>query len=139
MTLAATVDARGTGSALAARHEHLDSDPVAKRDAPAFEGVAAGPLDNADDLVTGDETERRREVTGVLLVVGAAQTARLDAEDPVVLADLGERKAASLNQAGPTQHRRLGEPAAHRSPPPGRDRRAATTRHRPRVGSRARS
>ena len=56
--------------------------------------AAAGAelLDDPDGLVPGDEGPAGVQLAGVLLVVGAAEAARLDPEEPVVGADLGERR-----------------------------------------------
>src|SRR5581483_4161391 len=65
--------------ALAARLEHLDGDPVTDRDTPSRRGERTDRLDRADDLVPGHEREAGGQVTGELLVVRAAQAARLHA------------------------------------------------------------
>ena len=73
--------------ARAARLEHLDRDAVARLHAPTLGGPRSDRLDHADGLVAGNEGEPGREGAGVLLVVGAAQATRLDAQEPVVVAD----------------------------------------------------
>src|SRR5581483_12254655 len=57
-----------------------------------------------DRLVAGHEGKPGREGAGVLLVVGAAQPARLDSQQPVVVADLGEVELARHQPPGLLQH-----------------------------------
>jgi hypothetical protein len=45
--------------------------------------------------VAGDEGEAGRQGAGVLLVVGAAKPARLDAQQAVVIADVRQRELAA--------------------------------------------
>ena len=65
--------------ALAAGDERFDADPVANGDAPAPGGVLADLRDAADGLVAGDDRVADGQSAGVLLVVGAADAAGLDA------------------------------------------------------------
>jgi len=51
--------------------------------------------------VAGDEGERRPDVTGELLVVGAAQTAGLDGQKTVVGTDVGQGQPALLEVPRP--------------------------------------
>ena len=78
------------GIALAARLEHLQGHAVTALHAPALRGTVAELLHDPDGLVAWDEGPAGVELAGVLLVVGAAQPARLDAEEPVVGPDPGE-------------------------------------------------
>ena len=80
--------------ALATRQEDLDRDAVALADTPPVRGTRADALDDADRFVTGYEGEAREQLAGELLVIGAAEAARLDAQQPVVVTDLGERELA---------------------------------------------
>jgi hypothetical protein len=81
--------ARVTGPA---GEEHLHRDAVAGLDAPPGASGRAGGLDDADDLVTGNERRAGGERAGELLVVRPAQTACLDAQQAVVVAELGPRE-----------------------------------------------
>jgi hypothetical protein len=102
--------ARVTGPA---GEEHLDGDPVPDPDAPAFECRRPRLLDDADHLVTGNELEGGPQMSGVLLVVGPAETARFDPQEAVVVPDLGERKPALLEVAGLAEDRDRGLEACH--------------------------
>ena len=82
------------------RDERLDADAVALLDAPARGGLVADLGDAADGLVAGDHGVVRGQRALVLLVVGAADAAGLDAEEGVVGADLGQRELAHLEGAG---------------------------------------
>ena len=90
VTDAAPVLAACARLALPARAEHLDGNPIACRDVRSPGGGVADLVDDADDLVTGDERERGGDVSAVLLVIGATQTAGLDAEPRRVGGDVGE-------------------------------------------------
>ena len=74
----------------ATRQEDLDRDAVALAHTPPGRGARADALDDADRLVTGYEGEAGEQLAGELLVIGAAEPARLDAQQPVVVTDLGE-------------------------------------------------
>ncbi len=82
-----------------ARSEHFDRDPLTGRDAPTRCSLIADLLEHPHDLVARDEGERSREMSAVLLVIGAAQAARLDAQDRRVCGDVGDGKRASLEAA----------------------------------------
>jgi hypothetical protein len=80
-----------TGSAtltLTTGEEHLDGHPVTDADAPSLGRPGADLLDDADGLVSGDEGVGAGEVSGVQLVIGAAQPAGLDAQEPVYGSDI---------------------------------------------------
>ena len=67
-------------------------------------------FDDADRLVAGDERSTRMELTGVLLVIGAAQAARLHDEEAVVGTDRREGEAALDEPAGSVEHESPGRP-----------------------------
>ena len=75
--------------------EDLDGHTVAGLHAPPLRGLRADGLDDSDGLVAGHEGEAGRQRAGVLLVVGAAQAARLDAKEPIVVAHARQRQVAS--------------------------------------------
>jgi hypothetical protein len=115
VALAAPVLAPPAGGAGAARQEHLDGDTVARPDAPALGRPVADRLDHPDRLVTRHEREAGRDRAGVELVVGAAEAARLDPQDAVLVADLGQRQLVAPQRPGRLQHERVdGPPATHR-------------------------
>ena len=89
---ASPVHARAAGVARAARQEDLDGNAVAGTDAPARRRGRADSFEDADRLVAGHERVTREEFPGVLLVIGSAQTTRLDAQQRIVVTDLGQRK-----------------------------------------------
>ena len=103
---AAPVLARPARRALAARQEHLDRDAIAGLHTPTRGRARADLLDDADRLVTGHERVAREQLAGELLVVGAAQAARLDAQERVVVADLGTRECTLGQPARCLQHQR---------------------------------
>jgi hypothetical protein len=97
---AVAVVAAGTGVARPARLEHLQGDAISLLDAPALAGALPELLHDAHRLVPRDERAAGVELAGVLLVVGAAQAARLDQEEPVVGADLREVERLLHQSAG---------------------------------------
>ena len=58
--------------------------------------------------MTGDERERGGDVSAVLLVIGAAQTAGLDAEPRGVGGDVGEVERTMLERVRSGEHERFG-------------------------------
>ena len=84
------------GAHSAAREEDLDRDAVTGAYTPTFAAARAELLDHADRLVPGHEREPGEELSGELLVVGAAQPTRLDPQQAVVVADLRERERARV-------------------------------------------
>jgi hypothetical protein len=86
----ATTRARTTGQ------EDLDGHAIAHTHAPPARRVSAHCLDDAYGFVARHKGEGGGKVTGVLLVVGAAKSTSFDAQDSVVVSDLGERKRADL-------------------------------------------
>jgi hypothetical protein len=58
--------------------------------------------------MTRHERGARRQGTGVLLVIGAAQPAGLDAQQPVVGAQHGKGEVARLEPAGLGEHESAG-------------------------------
>src|SRR5207248_7570845 len=110
--------------ALPAAVARAHGDPLALGHAPARARAGADLLDNAERLVSRDHGIRRvvlvlRLRALVLLVVAAADPARLDAQQRVVGADRRPRELARLERA------RLGEDdgadgltSRHRSSPP---------------------
>src|SRR5262249_54935131 len=85
--------------ALARAHGH----PIALAHAPARGGASADLFDDAERLVTRNDGIRRvilvlRLRALVLLVVAAANPARLDAQQAVVVADHRARKLARLER-----------------------------------------
>jgi hypothetical protein len=65
-------------------------DPVALADTPSLRGRGADAFDPADGLVPRDDAALPRQGARVELVVGPAQAAGLDPQQPVVVAHLGE-------------------------------------------------
>src|SRR5262249_23163116 len=111
--LAALVRARAAGVADAARLEHLHRDTLAAPDAPPAGRCLADRTDHAHRLVPGHEREAGRQVTRVLLVVGAAQPARLDAQQGIVVAGLGDGELASDERARLLEYQRARRPGRH--------------------------
>ena len=103
---AAPVLARAACRALAARLEDLHRDAVSGGDPPALRGAGSDLLEHADHLVTRHEGEAAEQHARVLLVVGATEPARLDAQHGVVLADGGTSQLANHEAAGSLEHRR---------------------------------
>ena len=71
--------------ALHARQEHGDRDAIPGAHSPTLRGARSDLLDDANRLVTGDEGEPGKQVARELLVIGSAQTARLDPQQSVVV------------------------------------------------------
>jgi hypothetical protein len=65
-------------------------------DAPPFGGAGADPLDGADDLMTRNERMEIAYVAGVLLVIGATQSACLNVKDAILSADIRDVQPATL-------------------------------------------
>jgi hypothetical protein len=86
---APVVACRALGT-LAASLEDLDRNAIAGLHAPTLGRSGAERFDDADGLVARHEGEAGREGAGVLLVVCTAEPARLDAQDAVVVADVGD-------------------------------------------------
>src|SRR5207237_3849999 len=107
-------------AAAGAGPEDLHRHPLALRHPPSLGGPGAERLEAPHHLVARDEGEGAGEGAGVLLVVGAAEPARLDPQDPVALAQIGERKPSGPEPAGCLKHQRLR--------PGGRDRHRLTER-----------
>ena len=103
VALAAAVRAGAARVALAARLEDLDRHPVADLHAPAL-GRRRAPTASITptDSWPGTKAKPAGERAGVLLVVGAAQAARLDAEQAVVVADPRGRGAPAATRCGAT-------------------------------------
>ena len=78
MTNAAPHVARAARRARTAAEEDLEGDPVALGHPPPTGRLGAYALDHADDLMAGHEGPTGVQGARVLLVVGAAQAARLD-------------------------------------------------------------
>src|SRR5205807_10536204 len=78
------------GPSTSAGLEDLNRHPLAWRHAPAPGRRVPHALDDADHLVAGHEAEGPRQRAGVLLVVRAAQAARLHPEHAVVGTDVGD-------------------------------------------------
>ena len=93
-----------------ARDERFDGDPVTDRKAPTLGRVDADLVDDTDGFVAGHEgvaeIDDTVHLTAVLLDVGAADAARLDAEDRVVTPDLRPRQLDELDGAGASLDRR---------------------------------
>jgi hypothetical protein len=88
MEAAMAVFARDARPARAARLEDLDRDAIAGGYAPPLSGSRADDLDDPDHLVAGNERETATQDAGVLLVIGATESARLDPQQPGIVADL---------------------------------------------------
>jgi hypothetical protein len=78
----------GTALARPAGLKDLDSDAIARPHAPPFFGAAADLFYDADALVTWNEGKPAEEKSRELFVIRAAQSARLNAQERVVVADL---------------------------------------------------
>ena len=96
MTHAAAVLPRPALRTRATRLEHLHRNPVADRDPPS----RRRPAPTASIVPTiswpGTKANPARQRACELLVIGAAEPARLDAEDPVVVADRRNRERTWL-------------------------------------------
>jgi hypothetical protein len=99
MALAPPVLPGSAPLARSARQKDLDGDAVALGHTPPRRGTFADGVDDADRLVARDEGEAGRQRARVLLVIGAAEPARLDAEEAVVGADVGEREVTRCQPA----------------------------------------
>ncbi len=108
VTHAASVLAACARLALPAGAEDLDGNSIACRDIPLSGCVVTDLVDDPDDLVTRDERERGCDVPAVLLVVGAAQTAGLDAEPRSVGGDIGEIEPSMLEDIWSGEDERIG-------------------------------
>ena len=125
VALAAAVLTSPARVAGAAREKHLDGHAVAEPDAPPFGRRIADGLDPAHGLVAGDEAEARRDRPGEQLVVGAAEPARFDPQQSVVVADLGPRELSAHERARLLEDEGLDDVACRhgvplRGPRPGR-------------------
>jgi hypothetical protein len=89
--------------------EHLHGDAVAGLHAPTLGRFWTDGLDHADRLVTGHEGEAGGERAAVLLVVGAAQTARLDPKESVVVAHVRQWQVTSDELPRLLEHQGAGE------------------------------
>jgi hypothetical protein len=96
------------GAAGATRLEDLDRHAIAGVHIPSRRRVGPDLLDDPDRLVTGNEREPTVELTGVLLVIGAAQPAGLDPKYRVVVADVGNREAPLLESTRLGEHQGAG-------------------------------
>jgi hypothetical protein len=110
--LAALVRAGAARVTRATRLEHFHRDAVAGNDAPLSRRDVADALDDTNGLVPGDEREPGGQVPGVLLVVGAAQPARLDAKQRVVLTGGGDCDLARDQFAWFFEHERAPQPSS---------------------------
>jgi hypothetical protein len=72
--------------------EDLDRDSIADLYAPPLRRPITDALDDADRLMPWDEREARRQMTGVLLVIGTAQPTRLDPQQAVVITERRQRQ-----------------------------------------------
>src|SRR5581483_9365900 len=98
------IPSRDARTAMPAPDERLDRDPIADVDAPPLRRTVADLLDHAERLVPGNEREPDREHARVLLGVASADPARLDAEEPAVRVDVGNREVPKLERARPGLH-----------------------------------
>src|SRR5262249_9714956 len=73
-------------------------------------------LEPPDRLVTGNEREPATQLPGVLLMIGSAQTARRHADEPVVIANVGDRQLPDRKPARRLQHQRPRRPAVAHQP-----------------------
>src|SRR5205807_7947737 len=96
--------------ARAAGLHDLEGDAVAGLDAPSLSRLGPDRLHDADRLVTGDEGEPGRKRARIELMVGAAEPAGLDAQQPVVVAHVGHREAALDERTGLLEHERPRRP-----------------------------
>ena len=101
-------------SHVAARLEHLDGDPIAGLATP-HRSAARAPTCSMMPTTSwpGMNGVPGADVPGVLLVVGAAEPARLDAQQPVVVADVGESNRRNSNRRGRGEHERRRRSRAH--------------------------
>lgn len=106
MPLAAAVFTGLARFALPARLEDLDRDPVPGGQPPPLRRPAPDRLDYSNGLVAGYECEPTTQFSGVLLVIGSAQPARLNADQPVVVADIEQRQRLQFQPARRVQHQR---------------------------------
>ena len=102
---AAAVLAPQAGGAGPARQEHLDRHPIPGIDAPALGRRGADLFDHADRLVAWHEGEASGQGPGELLVVGAAQAARLHPQQAVVVTEIGKGEHARREVARRLEHR----------------------------------
>ena len=104
MALAVPRVAPAAGTTGPTRLEHLHGHPVTRLHPPALRRGGADRFDDPDGLVARDERAAGMQLAGVLLVVGAAQPARLDPQETVVIADLGQRERLLHEVARGLQH-----------------------------------
>ena len=103
-----TVGSGAAGPANPTGLDDLDGDPSTGGEAPPRRRLMADLVDDAHDLMAGNELEGRFDVAGELLVVGPAEPTRLDAEDGVAGAHTGKRQSASLELARSDENQCLG-------------------------------
>ncbi len=93
-----------------AGQERFDRDPVAGAEPPALGRARADLVDHAHRLVAGDErvldADRRVELPPVLLDVGTADAAGLDAQECVVVTDARPGQLDQLERTGTGLDRR---------------------------------
>jgi hypothetical protein len=93
-----------TFRARAARQEDLDRDAISFTNVPAPRGAVSDAVDHTDRLMTGYERVSRKQLTGVLLVIGSTQTARFYPQQCVVVADRRERELVESERSRRLQH-----------------------------------
>ncbi len=106
MPLAVAEVAGQARSTRPARLERHNRHAVSRRHSPPLGRAVADVLDDTHDLVAGDERPGHSDPTRELFVVGAAQPARLDPKQTIVVADLRNGEAACFESARLLQHER---------------------------------
>jgi hypothetical protein len=89
---------QATRTCAAAEHR-LDGDTVPDVDPPSPGGALSDLLDHPERLVSGNHRERHPKRPLELLVIAAADSARLHPHQRVIRSDFGERKIARLELA----------------------------------------
>jgi hypothetical protein len=87
----------------------LDRDPVALFHVPSLGGLRPDGLDEPNHFMAGNDGHAAAPASNVslpLLVIGAAETAAFDPQNPLLRADLGKREFAKMKMARALEHRR---------------------------------
>src|SRR5262245_24166970 len=107
--LAAGISTDHTLRAVPTGDYRLDRDAVALLHVPSLGGLRPNGLDEPNHLVAGNDGHPAAPASHVplpLLVIGAAETAAFDPQNPLLRADLGEREFTKLKVARALEHRR---------------------------------
>ena len=116
--VAQVIAAGETRTAMATRQHRFDRNAIADVDFPAARRAIADLGDASERLVARYHRHRRAQLAFELLVVGAADAARLDAQDRRIVVDVGDRDVARFERPNRRLHHRErgARQRAHRAP-----------------------